>query len=90
MFVFFKKKILVDISNESVTKAIAILEKHGIKYELRTRRSRGSVGTRLDAMSYARSNISMYKGSAMPDFVYIIYVKRKDFARAKALISTKG
>ena len=90
MFVFFKKRLVVDTNNESITKVIAILEKNKIKYELRTTRSRGSVGSRLDALAYARSNIAMYKGSTQPDFVYMIYVKRRNYAQAKRLISTKS
>lgn len=89
MFVIFKKRLVVDSNNVAITRTTEILEKHMIKYELRTTRSRGSIGSRLDALSYARSNIAMYKGSAMPDFVYMIYVKRRDFTRAKQLISTK-
>ena len=77
MFVLFKKRILVETNNESVTKALAVLEENKIKYELRTIRSRGSIGTGFDAQSYARSNISLYKGSSTPNFVYMVYVKRK-------------
>ena len=90
MFVLFKKRILVETNNESVTKALAVLEENKIKYELRTIRSRGSIGTGFDAQSYARSNISLYKGSSTPNFVYMVYVKRKDYLQAKKLITTKS
>jgi hypothetical protein len=90
MFTFLKKRILVETNNESVTKALAALDKNKIKYELRTSRSRGVIGSTFDAQSYARSNISMYKGSSQPSFIYMVYVKRKDYLRAKKLISTKS
>ena len=90
MFVLFKKRILVETNNESVTKALTVLEKNNIKYELRTIRTRGVFGTAFDAQSYARSNISMYKGSSQPGFVYMVHVKRRDYLRAKHLISTKS
>ena len=90
MFVFLKKRILVDTGNESVTKALAVLEKHHIKYEIRTIRSRGVIGTALDAGSYARSNIAMYKESSQPGFVYMVYVKRRDYLQAKRLIFIKS
>lgn len=90
MFVFLKKRISVDTSNESVTKTLAALEKHHIKYEIRTIRSRGVIGTGMDAGSYARSNIAMYKGSSQPGFVYRVYVRRRDYLQAKRMISTKS
>jgi hypothetical protein len=90
MFVFLKKRILVDTNNESVTKALAVLEKHHIKYDVRTIRSRGVLGTAMDAGSYARSNIAMYKESSQPGFVYMVYVKRSDYLKAKHLIGTKS
>ena len=90
MFVLFMKRILVDTNNESVTNALALLEKNNIKYELRTIRSRGVIGTAMDARSYARSNIAIYKGSSQPSFVYIVYVKPRDYLQAKRLISTKS
>lgn len=86
MFVGFKKRILVDTSSEEARRVTNILEKHKIKYELRTKKPRGSVGTALDARAYGRGNISMYKGAAPPLFVYMVYVKRNDFARAKELL----
>lgn len=54
MFVGFKKRILVDTSSEEARRVTALLDEHKIKYEFRTRRPRGSVGTALDARSYAR------------------------------------
>ena len=86
MFVGFKKRILVDTSSEEARRVTNILDKHQIKYELRTKKPRGSVGTSLDSRAYARGNISMYKGAAQPLFVYMVYVKRKDFARVKELL----
>ncbi len=90
MFVFLKKRIAVDTNNEAITKIITTLEQHHIKYEIRTIRSRGVIGTAMDAGSYARSNIAMYKESSQPGFVYMVYVKRRDYLEAKHLISTKS
>lgn len=86
MFVIFKKRIATDTSGEEVRRITNILEENYIKYEIRTRRSRGVIGSAYDASSYARSNIAMYKGSSTPLFVYFIYVKRKDYAHAKELL----
>jgi len=86
MFVGFKKRILVDTSSEEARRVTNMLDEHKIKYELRTKRPRGAVGTALDARAYGRGNISMYKGAAPPMFVYMVYVKRKDFARVKQFL----
>lgn len=85
MFVGFKKRILVDTSSEEARRVTTILDEHKIKYELRTKRPRGSVGTALDARAYGQGNIAMYKGASQPLFVYMVYVKRKDFDRAHQL-----
>lgn len=87
MFTFFKKRLMVDTSSEESRRVTTLLEQNHIKYELRTIRSRGGIGTGMDAMSYARSNVSLYKGASQPTFVYEVYVSRKDFERAKELIS---
>lgn len=86
MFVLFKKRIVVDTSSEEITRIANILEENDIPYELRTRRERGFFGTFFDAQSYARANISMYKGSVQPAFIYMVYVKRRDVARARDLL----
>ncbi|MDY6874094.1 MAG: hypothetical protein SVR81_09045 [Chloroflexota bacterium] len=83
MFVLFKKRIAVETSSEEVTRITTILDQNQIDYELRTRRERGLFGNFFDAQSYARANISMYKGSARPAFIYMIYVKRRDVERAQ-------
>jgi hypothetical protein len=86
MFVGFKKRILVDTSGEEARRVTEILDANEIKYELRTKRARGSVGTGLDARAYGRGNIAMYKGAGAPMFVYMVYVRRKDFDRAHQLL----
>ena len=86
MFVGFKKRIAVDTSSEEARRVTEILDANGIRYELRTKRPRGSIGTALDSRAYASGNISMYKGASQPLFIYMIYVKRKDFDRAHHLL----
>lgn len=86
MFYFLKKKIAVDTNSEAIRKITTILEDHRIKYEIRTVRERGVIGMGLDAHSYARSNISLYKGSIQPNFVYMVYVTPRDYLRTKKLL----
>jgi hypothetical protein len=81
------KRLILDPSSETVRRVTTILDENGIKYTLKTIRPRGSIGTGLDARSYAGANISMYKGSSQPQFVYSVYVRRKDYDRASDLIA---
>ncbi len=86
MFTLFKKRIATDTSSQAISRITDILEANSIKYEIRTRRPRGSVGTALDSRSYAGANIAMYKGASQPTYVYMLYVKRRDYQRARELV----
>ena len=86
MFVLFKKKVATDTSGEEIKRITNILEQNNIHYEIRTIRSRGSLGSAIDARDYARINLSMYKGASRPSFVYSVYVRRKDYDRAYDLL----
>jgi hypothetical protein len=86
MSLIVKKRIVVDISGEEIRRVTNLLDQHHITYELRTKRTRGSIGTALDSMAYARSNIAMYKGTSTPPVVYMVYVKRSDYAKAYDLL----
>jgi len=86
MFVIFKKNIATDTSSEAIRRMTTILEENNIKYEIRTKRTRGAIGAAFDARSYASSNIATYKGASQPSFIYMIYVKKKDYDRASELI----
>jgi hypothetical protein len=82
MFVFGKKRIAADTSGEEIRRITTILEQNKIKYEIRTKRTRGSIGTAIDARTYARANLAMYKGAQSPPVVYMIWVKREDYEQA--------
>ena len=80
------KKLVTDISAEEIRRATTVLEQNGIKYEIRTMRTRGLIGSALDAGSYAQGNISMYRGAPQPTFIYSVYVNRKSYAHARKLL----
>ena len=86
MFGFFMKRIAIDTSAEEVRRISSILEQNNLKCEVRTERTRGSIGSSLDAASYAQGNIAMYKGASQPTFIYSVYVNRKDYDCARKLI----
>jgi len=86
MLPFLKKRLAIDTSSEAIRRITDILDENGIQYEIRTVRSRGSVGSALDAQAYARANLALYKESALPSVVYFVYVKRKAYVRAVELV----
>ncbi len=86
IFTIFMKRLIVDTSSETIRRVTTLLDENEIKYTLKTIRPRGAIGTGLDASSYARANVSMYKGSTQPNFVYSVYVNRRDYDRAAALM----
>jgi hypothetical protein len=79
MFIPFMTRIVVDTSGEEIRGMTTVLEKNDIRYKICLKRTRVSIGSALDAVSYTRSNIAMYMGAAAPPVVYKVYVKRKDF-----------
>ena len=85
-FGLFMRKLTVDTSTEGIKRISAILKQNGIPYEVRSERSRGSVGSSLDASSYARANLPLYYGASQPTFVYSIFVNFIDYKRARKLI----
>lgn len=86
MFGLFLKKLVVDLSAEEIRRTTTLLEQNNIQYEVRTTRARGTIGSGIDAHTYARANLAMYKGAAQPSFIYTVYVKRKDYDHARKLI----
>ncbi|HOA21709.1 MAG TPA: hypothetical protein PKL82_04385 [Anaerolineaceae bacterium] len=85
--VLIGKKLIADTSSAEIRRIEDILKHEKISYRLQTQRTRGALGSYIDARSYAASNIALYKGSQQPSFVYAIYVRPKDFKRAQALIA---
>jgi len=86
MFGLFMRKLAVDTSTEGINRISAILKQNNIYYDVRSERSRGIIGSGLDAASYARANLPLYYGASQPTFVYSIFVNFKDYKRARKLI----
>ncbi len=84
MFILFMKKLATDTSAEEISRIKTILEQHSIKYEVWT--SKGRTGSDRDSLTHLKSNPVMYGVSPEPVFIYSVYVKRKDFDRARKLV----
>lgn len=89
MFIPFLARLLSDTNSAESRRVENILKENKIPYRIETKRIRGSIGSALDARSYAQANLAMYKGADTPSVVYAIYVRRKDLELAKALITKK-
>ena len=85
LFIPFMRQLTVDSSAEEIARVEEILKSQQIPYRINSIRTRGDIGSALDARSYARSNIALYKGSATPSVIYRIYVRRRDYAWEKNL-----
>ena len=88
--IFNRKKLFLDTNSEAVAKVWSALRANGIPYVITTKGLQSS----LVRGFHAKLEASVQKGamsySSFRDgnrqFIYSIYVRRKDFARAKALI----
>ncbi|NMC15251.1 MAG: hypothetical protein GYA40_01215 [Chloroflexi bacterium] len=87
--VLLGKQLISDTSSEEIRRVEELLKRENIPYRLQTQRTRGALGSMIDSRSYAASNIALYKGAAQPNFVYTIYVRRKDYQRANALMQVR-
>jgi hypothetical protein len=76
---------MVETSAEAFHKACKILDQNGIQYRIQTIRLRGIIGTGLESSSYMRFNVSQNKWGSQSATSYAIYVRPKDYERARQL-----
>lgn len=79
--VFNRKMLLVTSDAGDAAKKRLELKAAGIPFEIKTIRSRGTIGSSFDHRSIAASNFAPGNFSTA-DNVYYIYVRRRDYERA--------
>ena len=88
--VFNRALLFVDANSEAAASVWSVLEANGIEYEMRTKQN---VSTLRKAVQF-RSSMgpgSGYGGMSAsyftdtPDYVYIIYVKKRDLPKAREI-----
>ncbi len=88
----FNRTVLVkEPSAEEAAKIYTILRKNNIPYEMKTLRNKTTFGRNLHyRMNYGKYNGGMSSSFVNQDlnYLYIIYVKKKDYTRAVELIDT--
>ena len=88
--IFNRAELFVDVSQEAAAKVWSALEENGIEYEMNTKQDvsafRKNIHYGQGAGSTLASAPSSYYGYT-PNYVYKIYVKKSDLARAKEVCS---
>lgn len=86
-----RKELMTDSSAEELARVKEVLKAEGIEYEVKTLSSRGVVGRAIDSSAYARANLSFGRDRQRVDFVYRLFVRRKDYDAAwAAAYETEG
>ncbi len=77
-----RKELMADSSAEELARVKEALKERDIEFEVKTIRSRGVIGSYMDASAYARANLSFSQDRQRMSFVYKLYVRRKDYDAA--------
>lgn len=80
--IFNRKKLLTDTSAEQLVNTKSKLDRAGITYFVKTKTSRSALGRGIDARIIMRTP-TMYRVDPPVTYVYYLYVKRKEYERAK-------
>ena len=82
MMIWNKKKLLTDTSSEGLAKSCDILTKSGVSYCVQT-----SVSNAPMFGSFAKGKCNFRHYREPHSYIYTLYVRRKDYPKAKALLS---
>lgn len=87
MITIFNRKILAkDSSPEEIARIKLILQQNDIPFESFGKRSRSIIGTNIDVGVYQKFNMPYREHDTHVTFTYHIYVKRRDYDKAYALV----
>lgn len=84
---FNRKKLLVDISSEEIANIREKLEANEIKYNLNTKRNSNILLDIIHSDMAARAKLPYSYTEEKMKYYYVIYVRKKDYAKAKKLCS---
>ncbi|MBP3892182.1 MAG: hypothetical protein J6D29_08405 [Solobacterium sp.] len=83
-----RKELFVDSSSEAAAQVWTTLKENGIPYEMRTKQNTTTLGKNIHYSMGARFAGGGMGGSAFadnPQYVYTIYVRKKDYEKAVEL-----
>lgn len=88
MWFFRRKKLFLDTNAMEFARIKAILGENGIPYEVKTTVSEGVLARKFNSAAATRTWESYSKVSTQT-YVYSIYVRPKDYEKAKVLAFSK-
>ena len=86
--VFNRVKLFTDASAEAAAKVWSTLRAKGIPYEMKTLQNHGTFGRNLhyrSSMSFGHGGLGAAPFADQILYTYVIYVRRKDEARAREI-----
>ncbi|MDF2537938.1 MAG: hypothetical protein K0S76_959 [Herbinix sp.] len=83
--IFNRKRLLIDISQVECNRVKQILKTENIEYYYKTVLNSPMMSRRMDVSAQAKNAFAYREKRDHTQFVYYIYVKRKDHKRARKL-----
>ena len=80
----FRKKLLLDTDAQELARVKLILDKHGIKYEVKTTVSENVISRRFNANAAVYTK-GAYSDMAAQSYVYQLFVSPSKYAEARKL-----
>ena len=87
MFIPFLKQLITDVDPIEIKRVEEILHVNQIQYRIKSSSLRGVFGRHYDSLAYKTIVMPLYIDAQRPTISYVIYVRNKDFEKAKGLIS---
>ncbi|MBR0577342.1 hypothetical protein KCG48_13580 [Proteiniclasticum sp. BAD-10] len=81
-----RKPLMSDTSAEELARVKDVLKASGIPFEVKTTRTRGTIGTILDVKVYQTYNKFYKNADAHNGFIYTVHVRRSDYAKARKAV----
>jgi|LSQX01.3.fsa_nt_gb hypothetical protein len=90
MFIPFLKQLMTDVDSGQIKQVEDILKANKIPYRIQTSSWRGPIGRYYDSRTYSQITMPLYIDAQKPTLSYVIYVRRRDFERARGLTDSLG
>ncbi|HZK17059.1 MAG: hypothetical protein GX773_07405 [Chloroflexi bacterium] len=88
MFIPFLKQLMTDVDSGPIKQVEDILRANKIPYRIKTSSWRGPIGRYYDSRTYSQITMPLYIDAQKPTLSYVIYVRKRDFKKAKGLIGS--
>ncbi len=86
MFIPFMRQLVTDLDSGEIKRVEDTLNANNIPYRIKSDSPRGPFGRNYDSRTYQTIVMPLYIDAQQPVISYIVYVRKRDFERAKELI----